>query len=59
MPQIRVTSYATIIIIRFEITANSENQINKPEKPAVCHLSSKVKADLAEAEMTSMSQRLT
>ena len=47
-----VTSYATIIIIRFEITANSENHINKPEKPAVC-TSDKIKAELAEAEVTS------
>ena len=38
IPQIRVTSYATIIIANFEITAKSENHINKPEKPAVRHL---------------------
>ena len=44
-----VTSYATIIIIRFEITANGEIHTNKPKKPAVC-TSDKMKADLAEAK---------
>ena len=38
IPQIHVTSYATIIITNFEITANSENHTNKPEKPDVRHL---------------------
>ena len=33
-----VTSYATIIIDIFEITALGENHINKPKKPAVCTL---------------------
>ena len=50
MPQIHVTSYATIIIICFEITANSEIHTNKPKKPAVC-TSDKMKADLAEAKI--------
>ena len=29
IPQIRVTSYATIIITYFEITANSENRLKR------------------------------
>ena len=49
IPQKGVTSYATVIVTYFEITANSEIHTNKPEKPAVC-TSDKIKADLAEAK---------
>ena len=56
IPQICVTSYATIIIICFEITANSEIHTNKPGKPAV-YTSDKIKADLAEAKVITLSIR--
>ena len=54
--QICITSYATIIITCFEITANSEIHTNKPGKPAV-YTSDKIKADLAEAKVITLSIR--
>ena len=50
IPQIRITSYATVNITCFKITANSEIHTNKPGKPAV-YTSDKIKADLAEAKV--------
>ena len=35
IPQIRVTSYATIIITNFEITANSENRLKRTDHSAL------------------------
>ena len=32
IPQIRVTSYATITITNFEITANSENRLKRTDQ---------------------------
>ena len=56
IPQIRLTSYATVNITCFEITANSEIHTNKPRKPAV-YTSDKIKADLAEAKVITLSIR--
>ena len=55
-PRICVTSYATVNITCFEITANSEIHTNKPGKPAV-YTSDKIKADLAEAKVITLSIR--